>query len=184
MERTARRILWGIGLVTVGALALANAGCRSCAEERGSPVDAGPAPPTMPIGMLLPVDASAAPSDAGAGALRVARGMKSGAWTELQRAQPGDAPERKDFQHWREDSSFVSLAAMTLMHEAFARALPGFDLFLPRLFSPAALVTLAAELEAFAPRAANAEIAATARELAQLARAAADKGQSLWVLGP
>lgn len=170
--------------MTLGALAVANAGCRSCVEGEGAAVDAGPAPPKMPIGMLMPVDASTAPDDAGAGAMRVAHGMKGGAWTELQRARPGDTPDRTDFQHWQGDSSFVSLEAMTLMHEAFARALPGFDLFLPRLFAPDALGRLAAELEAFAPRAANADIAAAARELAQLARGAAGKGQSLWVLGP
>ncbi len=177
-------MLWRMGLVTVGALELANAGCRSCAEERASLVDAVPAQPTMPIGMLMPVDASAVTGEAGAGALRVAHGMKSGAWTELQRAHAGDAPGRTNFEHWRDDSSFVSLEAMTLMHEAFARALPGFDLFLPRLFVRAALVRLAAELEAFASRGANAEVAATARELAHLARGAVDEGQSLWVLGP
>ena len=170
--------------MTIGALSLANAGCRSCADERAAAVDAGPAPPMMPIGMLMPVDGAAVSGDAGASAMRVAHGMKSGAWTELQPARPGDTPERTDFQHWQGDSSFVSLEVMTLMHEAFARALPGFDLFLPRLFAPDALGRLAAELEAFAPRAANADVAATARELAQVARGAAGKGLSLWVLGP
>ncbi len=170
--------------MTIGALSLANAGCRSCAEDHGAATDAGPAPPTMPLGMLMPVDGAAVSSDAGAGAMRVAHGMKSGAWTELQPARPGDTPERTDFQHWQGDSSFVSLEAMTLMHEAFARALPGFDLFLPRLFAPDALGRLAAELEAFAPRAANADVAGAARELAQLARGAAGKGLGLWVLGP
>lgn len=170
--------------MTLGALALANAGCRSCADEPGGAADVGPAPPAMPLGMLMPVDAAGAATGTAAGAMRVARGMKSGAWTELQIARPGDTAERTEFQHWRDDSSFVSLEAMTLMHEAFARALPGFDLFLPRLFAPDALVRLAAELEAFAPRAANADVATTARELALLARGAAGKGQSLWVLGP
>jgi len=171
------------------ALALASAGCRSCAEERGKAVDAGPAQPTMPTGMLMPVDgaAAAASSDAGTGTgtgtLRVAYRIKGGAWTELQIAKPGDAPDRTDFQHWLDDSSFVSLEAMTLIHEAFARALPGFDLFLPRLFAREALERLGAELEAFAERSSG-EIAGTAREVAQLARSTSAKGQSLWVLGP
>jgi hypothetical protein len=42
---------------------------------------------------------------------------------------------------------------------------------------------LGAELEAFAQRSSG-EIAGTARELAQLSRDTAAKGQSLWVLGP
>ena len=86
--------------MTIGALALASAGCRSCAEDHGAAIDAGPAPPTMPIGMLMPVDASAVPSDAAPSAMRVVHGMKSGAWTELQPARPGDTPERTEFQHW------------------------------------------------------------------------------------
>jgi hypothetical protein len=185
----ALRAMWtfsSVGIVVAGALAGASAGCRSCAEEggRGAAVDSGPAQPAMPPGMLMPIDAAAAaPSGASpVQPLRVAHGVKSGAWTELQIANPGDKPDRADFQHWRDDSSFVSLEAMTLMHEAFARALPGFDLFLPRLFGPEALTRLATELEAFAQRSSG-DIASTARELAQLARTTAAKGQSLWVLG-
>jgi hypothetical protein len=141
----------------------------------------------MPTGMLVP----ALPSKGGGGGhananadpLRVARGVKSGAWTELQVARPGDSTERKDFEHWRDDSRFVSLEAMTLLHEPFARALPGFDLFLPRLYDPAALTRLATELDAFAQRATG-PLAETARELAALSRETSAKGASLWVLGP
>jgi hypothetical protein len=185
MAGGARRALWGMALVTAAAIG----GCRSCAEERGAAPDAAPAQPTMPTGMLMPVEGGGATPavDAGAGAgpnaLRIARGVKSGAWTELQLAKPGDAPGRTDFQHWRADSSFVSLEAMTLLHEPFARALPGFDLFLPRLFGPEALVKLGAELDSFAQRSTG-ELAGTARDLAQLARDTAAKNQSLWVLGP
>lgn len=189
MARVAERTFWSMGLATSIVLAAASGGCRSCAEDRGAAVDAGPAQPAMPTGMLMPVDgagAGAGPgpgAEAGASAMRVARGIKSGAWTELQLAKPGDTRDRADFQHWRDDSSFVSLEAMTLMHEAFARALPGFDLFLPRLFAPDALMSLAAELEALAQRASG-DIAEAARELAQLARSTAGKKESLWVLGP
>lgn len=141
----------------------------------------------MPTGMLVPPSGDASASgDAGPGAavdpLRIARGVKSGSWTELQVARPGDAPSRTDFEHWREDSRFVSLEAMTLMHEPFARALPGFDLFLPRLYDPAALAKLATELDAFAARSAG-PIVVTARELAALAREAAARGEGWWVLG-
>ncbi len=180
------RTSWSMAMAAAFGLAVANAGCRSCAEERASAVDAGPAGPTMPAGMLMPLDAAGAGTGTGAAAdgMRVAHGIKGGAWTELQIAQPGDAPARTNFQHWRDDSSFVSLEAMTLLHEAFARALPGFDLFLPRLFTPDALLLLAAELEALALRVANPPLAATARQIAQIARTAGDKGQSVWVLGP
>jgi hypothetical protein len=173
-----------MGLAAACALGLAGAGCRSCADDRGGAVEAGPPQPAMPTGMLMPSTTPSTELEAGAAsALRVAHGVKGGAWTELQIAAAGDRPERVTFQHWRDDSSFVSLEAMTLMHEAFAKALPGFDLFLPRLFDPAALTRLAVELESFAQRGAG-DIAVTARELAQLARGTAAKGQSLWVLGP
>lgn len=172
-----------LALASVGSVA----GCRSCAEDRGSApaVDAGPAQPTMPQGMLVPAAerADGGETDAG-GTMRIARGVKGGAWTELQVARPGDTAQRTDFQHWRDDSWFVSLEAMTQMHEAFARALPGFDLFLPRLFGPDALAKLAGELDAFAAsHSSSGDLAATARDLAQLARTTAGRGQSLWVLG-
>lgn len=147
--------------------------------------DASPAQKVMPMGMLMPVDASldgAQPDDAGS-RMRVAHGMKSGAWIELQIAKAGDRPDRAEFVHFREDSPFVSLEAMTALHEAFARALPGFDLLLPRLFSPEALATLDRELEALAQRSSG-EVAVVAREVAQVARSMAAKNQSVWVLGP
>jgi hypothetical protein len=115
--------------------------------------------------------------------MSVARGVKGGAWAELQVAQAGDTAARTNFQHWRDDSRFVSLEAMTAMHEPFARALPGFDLFLPRLFSLDALLTLSVELDAFAQRSSG-ELATSARELAAIAKDARAKGESLWVLGP
>jgi hypothetical protein len=135
--------------------------------------------------MLMPVESGAADPSAApaAGNLRIARHVRGGAWTEIQVAAPGDTPARKDFQHWRDDSVFLSLEAITLLHEPFARALPGFDLFLPRLFGPEALAKLATELEAFAKRSSG-PINETAIELSALARSSAAKGQSLWVLGP
>jgi len=139
----------------------------------------------MPSGMLVP---AAAGDEAGANPpsaanLRIARHVRGGAWTELQVAAPGDAPTRNDFQHWRDDSIFLSLEAMTLLHEPFARALPGFDLFLPRLYGPDALAKLSTELDAFATRSSG-PISETARELSALAKSTAAKNQSLWVLGP
>ncbi len=177
---TVRRI--GTWMVAAGLVAVGG-GCRSCAEDTAAAPDAHVAQPTMPTGMLMPGASADAGANAGTGSLRVARGIKAGAWTELQIAKAGERAEQAHFQHWRDDSWFVSLEAMTLLHEAFARALLGFDLFLPRLFPPDALVKLAAELDGFA-RGASGDIAATARELAQIASAAAVKQQSLWVLGP
>jgi len=159
-------------------------GCRSCDAPSGGAADAAPAGPTMPAGMLLPND-NDAPSAAApliASELQIAHHVKGGAFTELQVARPGDRADRRDFEHWRDDSSFVSLAAMTLLHEPFARALPGFDLFLPRLFAGEALAKLASELDAFAART-QGDIAAAAREIATLARATSAKGSALWVLG-
>ena len=180
-------------VIAMGAILLA--GCRGCGDDGGGAVarDGGKAQPTMPVGMLMTSEAGAGASasasesgagaGAGAGAMRVTRGVKGGAWTELQVAAGGDSPERRTFEHWRDDSRFVSLEAMTLLHEAFARALPGFDLFLPRLYGPEALTRLAAELSAFEKRSTG-DISATAREIAALATELAAKHQSLWVLGP
>ena len=165
---------------------LALAGCRSCDEPGTGAAEAPPARPTMPTGMLVPSDAPSAAASADASAPRIAHHVKGGAFTELQVARPGDRADRADFEHWRDDSSFVPLAAMTLLHEAFARALPGFDLFLPRLFGGEALARLASELDALAAQAqgqGQADLAATAREIAALARATAAKGSALWVLG-
>ncbi len=142
----------------------------------------------MPTGMLVPAavsasSGSATAAEAGAHGGGVARHMKAGAWVELQIAHPGDADDRREFTHWNDDSWFVSLDAMTALHEPFARALPGFDLFLPRLFTPDALVRLADELDTYA-RGASRDLATTARDLATVARSAAAKRQSLWVLVP
>ena len=104
----------------------------------------------MPKGMLAPAP-DAPPSTAPSNVrerLAIARHRTGGEWTELQIARPTDAPDRVAFDHWRPDSRFLSLDAMTLLHDAFARALPGFDLFLPRLFDGAALRRLQTELTA------------------------------------
>ncbi len=163
------------------AAALTLFGCRSCSDERGLAGDGGGVSgPTMPIGMLVPSDAPSA-TPARASTLGLARHVTSGAWAELQIARPGDRADRRDFQHWRDDSSYVPLEAMTLLHEPFARGLPGFDLFLPRLYSPEALVRLAAELDAFLSTSGG-EIAVTARALAAFARGVAEQGRALWVL--
>ncbi len=171
-----------VAFFSVLGASLALGGCRSCDAPSGGVADAAPAGPTMPAGMLVPSDAPSAAKPLDASELRIAHHVKGGPFTELQVARAGDRADRVDFEHWRDDSSFVPLAAMTLLHEAFARALPGFDLFLPRLFGGEALAKLAAELEAFAANA-KGDIVATAREIATLARATSAKGDALWVLG-
>lgn len=158
-------------------------GCRSCDDEKAAPSQRGAAGPTMPTGMLVPQSTGDGGGAARGEAMRIARGVKSGAWVELQAAAPGDEAGRRTFDRFRDDSRFVSLEAMTKLHEAFALALPGFDLFLPRLFGPDALTKLATELDALAGRSA-ADIVGLARELAGVAREHAQRGQSLWVLGP
>jgi hypothetical protein len=125
------------------------AGCRACGESAAA--DAGSIDPSqrpMPTGMLAPAPVGdAAPSSAAR--LRIAVHQKGGDWTELQIASPDDRPNKPTFEHWRDDSRFVSLDAMTLLHDPFARAMPGFDLFLPRLFDREALLRLHAELLAY-----------------------------------
>ncbi len=166
-------------------LLLGLASCRTRGEDRATPAEAGAVGPTMPTGMLAPAPSVGAGAGAGvdAGAMKVSRGIKSGAWTELQVAAPGDVADRRTFDHWREDSRFVSLEGMMKLHEAFARALPGFDLFLPRLFGPDALAKLATELDALAIRSAG-PVAELVREVAAIAREHGRNGKSLWVLGP
>lgn len=174
------RVMFGWSAALLVAV-LTLAGCRSCSDGHGRDGDAGGiSGPTMPTGMLVPSDAPSAATP-GAPSLRLARDVKSGPYVELQTSRPGDRADRLDFQHWRDDSQFVPLEAMTLLHEPFARALPGFDLFLPRLYSPEELVRLAAELDGFA-KSSQGEIAMTARELATFARAVAEKGSGLWVI--
>lgn len=102
----------------------------------------------MPPGMLtpLPSAASASPPGSPADRLSMARERRGGEWAELQIAQPGDSPERTSFERGQPGARFLSLDAMTLLHDPFARALPGFDLFLPRRFDGAALGRLRLEL--------------------------------------
>jgi hypothetical protein len=128
------------------ALGLALAGCRACGDEGAEPREASA--PTMPTGMLAPLPHPPATPNPGSAPerLAVARGKKGGEWAELQIARLNDAPDRASFDHWQGDSRFLSLDAMTLLHDPFARALPGFDLFLPRLFDRASLGRLRAEL--------------------------------------
>jgi hypothetical protein len=170
----------------------------------------------LPFGMLHGgSDGSSAPGREGAaaGRLHAARGVTTGEWFELQPAAPGDAPSRTVFGHFRSGSLFLSLDAMTLLHGAFARALPGFDAFAPHLLDPAALRRLRTELAAFAEtwtrvttaaaareafptsplvrslqtdddwRAARAALAATIEEIARFAAELEAKGAALWVLG-
>lgn len=130
-------------------LALGVAGCRGCS---GAAQDVAPeaSGPTMPVGMLTPLPDAAPPAPPGSPAdrLSMARGKKGGEWAELQIARPGESPERTSFERGQPDSRFLSLDAMTLLHHPFARALPGFDLFLPRRFDGAALGRLRVELAA------------------------------------
>jgi hypothetical protein len=128
-------------------------GCRGCGESaREAPADASA--PTMPTGLLTPsTDSPPRPADdvapSPAERLAMARGKTGGdssPWIELQLARANDGPARSSFERWQSDSRFLSLDAMTLLYEPFARSLPGFDLFLPRLLDSAALRRLQSEL--------------------------------------
>lgn len=173
-------------------MAIAPASCRGCDASSVGPAEAGvvatttASGPRMPAGMLAPSGSSAA-TDTDAGdrpSLQLARGQKAGSWVELQIAGATDDATRKTFDHWKDDSRFLSLDALTLLHGAFARAMPGFDLFLPRLFAGETLAKLVKELEAFAADAKNgATINATARDAAAFAKEVSGKARGLWVLG-
>jgi hypothetical protein len=113
----------------------------------------------------LPEAAPALSEGSPADRLSIARGKKQGEWAELQVARANDAPDRTAFDRGQADSRFLSFDAMPLLHEAFARALPGFDLFLPRLFDAAALGRLRTELTAQ-----KAQLAATPNVSAAKAR--------------
>jgi hypothetical protein len=178
---------WVENCAAAGVLVLACAGCRSCAEDRSADAvpDGRVAQPTMPTGMLMPPASASASTSASTSAAAggVVRGRKGGAWVELQIARAGDEANRREFTRWNDDSWFLSFDAMTRLHQPFAKALPGFDLFLPRLFAPDALVKLGDELAAFA-RSTNDDAAQTANDLASTVRSAAAKKQSLWLLAP
>ncbi|MBS2017299.1 MAG: hypothetical protein JST00_30730 [Deltaproteobacteria bacterium] len=116
--------------------------------------------PRMPAGMLSPPgDADAKPRS-----LKLEKGIKSGSWVELQVAEPNDAPTRATFEHYRDDSRFFSLDVLPLLHKSFASALPGFDLFVPRLFVGERLTRLVDELGELEKTLSYVKTAASARE--------------------
>jgi hypothetical protein len=174
----------------------------------------------MPVGMLTPLPAgldAARGLEAGSPAPtgeRLALGRTAGGeGVELQPARTSDDPTRRTFERGQPGSRFLSVDAMTLLHDAFARALPGFDLFVPRFLGPPALARLRAELAAAkqalvdvgtleAARTrwgsvaviaalpddaawlhARGTLARTVDELVNFAEDLEKKGQGLWVLG-
>lgn len=133
--------------LVLAALLPACPACRACDGADSVVVDAGP---PMPSGLLVPQPSSAPPPSIASDELFVlARGKTGGAWAELQLAPPGpDGGGARPAARvrWQSDSRFLSLEAMAFLHDPFATALPGFDLFVPHFFDPAALLRLAAEL--------------------------------------
>lgn len=114
----------------------------------------------MPAGMLSPTsDAAAKPRS-----LRLEKGIKAGSWVELQIAEPKDEPSRTAFEHYRDDSRFLSVDVLAVLHKPFASALPGFDLFVPRLFSGERLARLIDELAELDKTLSYVKTAASARE--------------------
>lgn len=155
----------GLALVLVLVLG----GCRACDTPSHGPAEAGgagtiPSGPHMPAGMLSP---SATPSDAGAksrASLKLEKGVKAGSWVELQIADPKDEASRSTFDHYRDDSRFLSLDVLAVLHKPFASALPGFDLFVPRLFAGEKLTRLIDELAELDKTLSYVKTAASARE--------------------
>lgn len=145
--------------------------------------------------------------------LRLGRGVASGTWVELQSTTAADSPTRSDFDRFRGDARFLTLDAMALLHDAFARASPGFDLFVPRLLDRDACARVAVELRVLVtewsrsgPGAGRARwgsrselvralddsswsavrdtFVATLEELVRLFDEAARDRRAIWVLGP
>lgn len=204
------------GLAGLAALGLSSCRPRQDPTPASETADASMQKP-LPLGML---GTSALPSlsDAGAPAgiarrLRTSRERGTAAGiVELYPAAPGDTPTRTTFEHLKGGSLYLPLDAMTLLHESFARAMPGFDTFVPQLLDAVALGRLRAELVRFgklwmeAPSAASARerwplsplvrelsgdaewqeartaLAATLDEIAHLSIAQESAGAGLWVL--
>jgi len=153
------------------------AGCRGCSDEEK------PAPP-MPRGMLVPAPSGATvPAERGDYTLHHER-ISSG--VELHLAGPADTERgnvdiRGDAAEGAAAAVWLSLDAMTVFHDAFARAYqPGtFDLFVPRIVDGKALaVELRALLERLAPGTVRDALARTGAELIQFVEAR----ERLWVL--
>src|SRR5690606_7141672 len=109
-----------LGFSLAVALGLGTAGCQSCSNStREITLDASPeSGPTMPVGMLTPLsDALPSPALGAAERLSMARGKKGGEWSELQIARANDGSDRTAFELWRSDSRFLSLDAMSLLHD-------------------------------------------------------------------
>lgn len=141
MKRTA---IATVVLLFVGA-------CKGREQAAPAPIeiqDASMQKP-LPTGMLMGAPSAAPASTSPARRLKSVRGATTGEWIELQPAAPGDSPKRTTFDHFRSDSLFLPLDAMTLLHEAFARAEPGFAVFTPQLLDARALGRLRTELAAF-----------------------------------
>jgi hypothetical protein len=105
----------------------------------------------MPTGMLTPLPDAPPPPPPGTPAerLSVLRSRPGGEWIELQVARPDDRPGRADFTRGDPESRYITVDVARLLHDPLSRALPGFDLFVPRLFEPGALGRLRGELLVF-----------------------------------
>jgi hypothetical protein len=138
----------------------------ACKTSEGPPPsaevqDASMQPP-MPSGMLSP-QAPAASAPTVAKSLRSVREATTGEWIEIQPAPEGDPPKRTTFDYFKKDSLFLPLDAMSILHDSFARAAPGFSLFTPQLLAALTLGELKNQLREFRRIWASVPTAARAR---------------------
>jgi hypothetical protein len=146
-------VLPGRAFALMVGLVLGLGGCRACEGSATAPSEppAEAGGPPMPVGLLGAGKPAAPP----AASLSVPERLRLSTeprpeWAELRILAPHPGPP-PDPQLTRSleagpDSRFLSLDAMTLLHDAFGRASPGFDLFQPRRFDADAVGRLRVEL--------------------------------------
>lgn len=129
------------------------AGCRGCdrANETADPPPAASATgPRMPVGLLEgrppPAADGIGPGEGGPPLRERLRlvALPRVEWVEL-RIVRGAGPRTRS-PDGGPDSRYLSLDALALVHDALARASPGFDLFQPRVLDAAGIGRLRFEL--------------------------------------
>lgn len=140
-----KRVTYAALVAFVLSLSFASCKCGDASLPAEEPAQDASMQRPLPSGMLAP-PSSAAPAPAVAKSLRSVREATTGEWIEIQPAPEGESPKKTKFDFFRKDSLFIPLDAMSLLHDSFARAQPGFALFTPQLFVAMTLGELKTQL--------------------------------------